>query len=261
MARNKRYIVTIIVLSLLVVIEGLFIFYLSRRPFKRLPGALISPKPKIAIVLDDWGYNLHNLRIAEEIKQPLTMSVLPNLDYSRTVCEELHKRGFEIILHLPMEPREKTDLEKNTIMVSMDQNTIRNIIDADLKNLPYASGVSNHMGSVATEDSTTMTTVFKELKKKKLYFLDSFVSSRSVCYNLARKIKLRFARRDVFLDNQENAPYIKNQIAKLKSKAKIHGQTIGIGHDRKVTIEVLKEVLPELEKEGYQFVYVSELAR
>ncbi|TRZ94120.1 divergent polysaccharide deacetylase family protein [bacterium] len=261
MARNRRHIVTIIVLSLLVVIEGLFILYLSRRPFKRPPGAVILPKPKIAIVLDDWGYNLHNLKIAEEIKQPLTMSVLPNLDYSRTVCEELHKRGFEIILHLPMEPHEKINLEKNTIMVSMDQDTIRNVINSDLTNVLYASGVSNHMGSAATENSATMTVVFKELKKKKLYFLDSFVSSHSVCHNLARKIKLRFARRDIFLDNQENASYIKNQISKLKSKAKIYGQAIGIGHDHKVTLEVLKEVLPKLEKEGYQFVYLSELVR
>jgi len=259
MASTKKYRITIIILSLIVIIEGIIILYLSLRPFKKPASVLVLPKPKIAIVLDDWGYNLHNIRIAEEIKQPLTISVLPNLSYSRAVCQELHKRGFEIILHLPMEPREKTNLEKNTIMVSMDQDTVRNIVAADLKDLTYVSGVSNHMGSVATEDYRTMSAIFKELKKKHLYFLDSFVSSRSVCYNLARKIKLRFARRDIFLDNQENAPYIKNQIAKLKSKAKIYGRAIGIGHDRKITLEVLKEVLPQLEKEGYQFVYLSEL--
>jgi polysaccharide deacetylase 2 family uncharacterized protein YibQ len=41
----------------------------------------------------------------------------------------------------------------------------------------------------------------------------------------------------------------------------VYGQAIGIGHDRKITLEVLKEVMPSIEKEGYKFVFVSELIR
>jgi polysaccharide deacetylase 2 family uncharacterized protein YibQ len=39
------------------------------------------------------------------------------------------------------------------------------------------------------------------------------------------------------------------------------GWAIGIGHDRRNTLEVLKEEMPKLEKEGYKFVYVSELVK
>jgi hypothetical protein len=106
-----------------------------------------------------------------------------------------------------------------------------------------------------------MSIVFKQLKKKGMYFLDSFVSGNSVCLALARKMQVDFAKRDIFIDNQNDPDDIKSQIFKLKLKARIYGQAIGIGHDHKITLDVLKEVMPELEKQGYKFVFLSELVR
>jgi polysaccharide deacetylase 2 family uncharacterized protein YibQ len=261
--RHQGYKIAIGILCLVIIIQWIFIIALTRP--KRVPKPPIRPKVvtikgRIAIVLDDWGYNLNNLPILEQIKYPLTISVLPNLDYSRTISEGLKRQGYEIILHLPMEPHEKHRLEKNTIMTSMDEGGIKEIVALDLNSVLGASGVSNHMGSMATEDSRTMEIIFKELRQRGLYFLDSFVSSRSVCADLAGKAHVRLAKRDVFLDNYQERTYIRNQVYKLKSRAKIFGQAIGIGHDHKITLEVLKEVMPELEKDGYKFVYVSELA-
>lgn len=259
MKGGQRYKIAILILSLVIIFQWVFITKISRP--KKIPKVALAVKGKIAIVIDDWGYNLNNLYILDQIKYPLTASVLPNLNYSKTVAEELHRRGIEIILHLPMEPHEKYRLEKNTIMTSMDDSGIKNILAQDLASVLNAKGVSNHMGSRATEDVRTMEILFKELKKRHLYFLDSIVSSQSICADLARKIGVRFIKRGVFLDNQEEPGYIKNQIYKLKIKARAFGQAVGIGHDRKVTLEVLKETMPELEKEGYRFVFVSELVK
>ena len=173
----------------------------------------------------------------------------------------MRRRGFEIILHLPLEPKENMALEKDTITTAMDGSTINGIIIRDLIGVPYIRGVSNHMGSKVTEDPRTMEFVLKALKKKRLYFLDSYVTADSVCSQVAKKMHVGFVKRDVFLDNEKDAEYIKRQIYKLKTVAGINGQAIGIGHDREVTLSVLKEVMPELEKEGYKFVFVSELVR
>ncbi|MDO8662586.1 MAG: divergent polysaccharide deacetylase family protein [Candidatus Omnitrophota bacterium] len=245
---------------LILVILFALIAFLTRKPQKAVSFKPVI-KGRIAIVLDDWGYNLNNLRSIEEIKYPLTASILPNIAYTRKVAEELHSRGFEVILHLPMEPEEKLSLEKNTIKTSMEKTQILNILDSDLSSIAYADGVSNHMGSKATSDLKTMEVIFKELKNRHLYFLDSFVTSKSVCSDLARKIGLRSFTRDVFLDNLEEREYIKQQIYKLKAKARAKGFAIGIGHDRKVTLEVLREVMPQIAKEGYKFVFLSELSR
>jgi len=256
MAKDKEpYKIIIGLLSLVIVLQWIFI--LGRT--KKMPPPVLPIKGKIAIVIDDWGYNLNNLPLLQQIKYPLTVSVLPNLSYSHTVAGDARQRGFEIILHLPLEPREKLRLEKETITTSMDEPTIRGILKKDLADVSYAAGVSNHMGSRATENTRIMGIIFKELKKRRLYFLDSLVSSDSVGFDLAHKIALGFIKRDIFLDNTETPEYIKGQIYKLKTRARVYGQAVGIGHDRRVTLEVLKEVMPELEKEGYKFVFLSEL--
>jgi polysaccharide deacetylase 2 family uncharacterized protein YibQ len=100
-----------------------------------------------------------------------------------------------------------------------------------------------------------------EAKKRKLYFLDSFVTAKSVCREISAKTKVRFARRDVFLDNQDDPVYIKGQLMKLKNLAKRQRAVIAIGHDRRNTLTVLNQVLPMMRKEGYEFVFVSELVR
>lgn len=250
----------IIIVVLVIIVITLLVFILVSRPRKAQPP-LVKLKGKIAIVIDDWGYSLKNVAIAERIKYPLTAAVLPNLPFSFKAAERLQKKGFEIILHLPMEPKEKYALEKGTIMASMDEQTIKRIMDNALSSVAYAKGVSNHQGSMATEDTRAMGIIFAELKKRDLFFLDSFVTSKSVCYSLARKMRIPFARRDIFLDNSENPAYIRQQLNKLKQRALLHGQAIGIGHDRKNTLAVISELMPEFVKEGYQFVFLSEIER
>jgi hypothetical protein len=244
---------------------GVFIF--SRKPEKppvqvqkvsKVPKAV---KGRIAIVIDDLGYTSKNLSILEDIKYKMTFSVLPNLDYSEEVGSMLHKKGFEVMLHLPMEPEEKENLESNTVLTSMDESKIKTIISSALSSLPHVKGVSNHMGSKVTKDERTLKIILAEFKKRRLYFLDSFVTSKSLGQELAAVMKVEFAKRDIFLDNESDAQYIRGQIEQLKNKARQKGYAIGIGHDRKLTLEVLKEELPKIARDGYKLVFVSDLVK
>jgi uncharacterized protein len=255
--KNKSFIIIALIFILLLFVALILTPLYKKAPVKKVPVA----GGRIAIVIDDWGYHLNNLAIVQEIKQPITCAVLPNLKNSGLVAGELNRLGFEIILHLPMEPKERYRLENNTITAKMNAEGIRNIFEKDLASVIFAKGVSNHMGSRITEDEKVSTLVMAEAKKRNLYFLDSFVTAKSVCRKIARKIKIRFAKRDVFLDNQDNPEYIRRQVLELKNLSRKQGMAIGIGHDRKNTLMVLKEMLGALEGEGYKFVFVSELAK
>jgi polysaccharide deacetylase 2 family uncharacterized protein YibQ len=259
MQKVLKYKIAVVVLSLIIVLQ--YFFIITGRPKKAVRAPEAYLKGRIAIVLDDWGYNLNNMDLVEGIKYPITASVLPGLTYSEAISDELHARGFEIILHLPLEPQEKYRLEKNTIMVSQDEGVIRAILTDDLSKVKFVKGVSNHMGSLATQDPKVMRVIFRELKRRNLFFLDSFASPRSICAELAAETGLPFAKRNIFLDNKSDPGYIREQIHRLKMRARIKGSAIGIGHDRRNTLQVLKEVMPQIEKEGYKFVFVSELAR
>jgi len=232
---------------------------LAVTPLKIKEALPLAIKGKIAIVIDDWGYHINSIDILDAKQFKLTAAILPNLAYTNSVSEELNKRGFEIMLHLPMQPKENIGLEKDTIMTSSPDKDILRIVEQDVREISHVKGINNHMGSLATSDLRTMTLVFKQLNRKHLYYLDSFVSSDSVCEDLAKKFKVSFAKRDIFLDNNPEPEYIRNQISKLKLLAASRGWAIAIGHDRKNTLEVLREELPKIKEEGYKLVYVSEL--
>jgi hypothetical protein len=145
----------------LAALAAIAVLFLLRKPPKR-PAAPPRPhvsvparKPaagRIAIVIDDLGNTAQNFGIFAQIQQPLTVSVIPNLPYSAQAAETLHKK-FEVLLHLPMEPKNGTGLEPDTILAGMDAGAVRRIIGGDLESIRYAKGVNNHMGSKATEDA------------------------------------------------------------------------------------------------------------
>lgn len=258
------YKLTTFLLALLAMVQGIWILQHLRQPLpvkKARPAALVPSQGKIAIVIDDWGYNTNHLGLLQKMRLPVTVSVLPNLPYSEIVAAAARARGFEVIMHLPMEPYEKYRLEQKTIMTTMGPQMIADIIAADLTTVPHARGVNNHMGSRATSDLKTMQALFAELKKRRLYFLDSMVSHESRGSTLARQMNLSFARRDVFLDNSPDEAYILSQLQRLKERAQRKGYAIGIAHDRKVSLEVLSKALPELARDGYKLVFVSELVQ
>lgn len=255
--RNKPLLITVILLFLLIFTAIIL------RPTHKEPATkkalAIKEQGVIAIVIDDWGYHLDNLAILKEISVPLTCAVLPNLKNSGQVAKELKKAGCQIILHLPMQPKGNKSLEKNTITLKMSEQEIENILTQGLSSVIYAQGVSNHMGSAITEDKKIMAEVLTQIKKRKLYFLDSFVTSKSVGRQISALLKVNFAKRDIFLDHQNDPLYIKNQLIRLKSLAKKQKITVAIGHDRKNTLLVLKQILPLMQKEGFRFVFISQI--
>ncbi|HNX81848.1 MAG TPA: divergent polysaccharide deacetylase family protein [Candidatus Omnitrophota bacterium] len=264
---NKNNSLAVFILSVIVVIETVALLILG---FPKPPHKVSPPAPpvapvhkagKIAIILDDWGYSLNNVEPLQNIHVPLTLAILPNLAHSKEIAQHGVRLGDEVILHLPSEPHEKIRLEKRTVLTSMNSATIREIVRSDLNSLQFAKGASNHMGSKVTEDPSAMAAILTELKNQKLYFLDSFVTSKSVGYTMARSMGLPVLKRDVFLDNEEDPEYIRGQLNKLKNKARMYGQAVGIGHDRYITVQVLENEIPQMQKEGFEFVPASDLAR
>lgn len=221
-----------------------------------------SPRPRVAIVLDDFGYNMNNLDALFSTGLPVTLSVLPNLPYSRRVAELARSKGFEVILHLPLEANDKSaPAESDTIRTDMSEKTITSILDQELASMPGLTGISNHQGSKATENVATMSVIIAALKKKDLYFFDSLVTDKSVCRDVAKKFTVRYAKRDIFLDDKMSQDYIEKQVLSLRRVAFRRGSAIAVGHDRKNTLAVLKRMMPELSAEGIEFVTLSDMVQ
>ncbi len=256
---SLNFFLILIIITLLIAVASLV--------FVKQPKKITKIKKKekayqIAIVLDDWGYNINNIGILKDIKQPLTLAILPNLPYSRQIADFARRNKKEIMLHLPLEPEKKESLglEEDTITTNLESSRVREIVEDALESIGSVRGVSNHMGSKATKNPKLMETIFRVLKKKDLYFLDSYTSKQSICWSVSRKLNVPLAVRSIFLDNKDNSEYILNQLNQLANYAKRYGHAIGIGHDNYLTLTIVKDFMQKLESQGAEFVYVSDLA-
>ncbi|MCM8811986.1 MAG: divergent polysaccharide deacetylase family protein [Candidatus Omnitrophica bacterium] len=218
-------------------------------------------KGKIAIVLDDWGYSSRHISSLKTIRQPLAISILPGLPHSEDVALAARSGGHEVMLHIPMEPEDAgAPREEATICAGMSKKEVSRRLEKSLSTVPYARGINNHQGSKATADRKLMKLVLEDVKRRGLFFVDSYVTERSICREVARELEIPFARRSVFLDNSASPVSIRKQLTELAAAASREGAAVGIGHDRPATLAVLKELLPALEEAGYDVVPVSELA-
>lgn len=217
--------------------------------------------PKVAIVIDDMGQDPKKLKELLLLKEPITVAVIPYLRYSREVALQASSNGLEVLLHLPMEPKDTEEHHpgKGALMTAMSAAEVKAQVERDLLSVPNAIGVNNHMGSKFTEDEILMRAVLQVVKKKEMFFLDSRTSSNSVAGRLARELGVRNADRNVFLDNNRDVEYIKGQIAELVSIARKRGKAVGIGHPYPETIEALKETVSGLEGKGVEIVRLSEI--
>ncbi|MEK6531734.1 MAG: divergent polysaccharide deacetylase family protein [Deltaproteobacteria bacterium] len=230
---------------------------------RRETGETPLPAPMVAIVIDDMGGDMGKLRELIGVGSPITFAVLPNLGLSEEVAEEAHKKGYEVIMHLPMEPKDISahDPGEGALLTNMTEKEVRDGFEQNLRSVPHAVGVNNHMGSRFTENEALMRAVLVAVRGKELFFLDSKTTPDSVAKTLASEMGIKTEDRDVFLDNVQDAAYVKAQLQAAVKIARKRGSAIAIGHPYPETIEALKKTVPELRRSGIDVVSLSHVLK
>jgi len=216
--------------------------------------------PKVALIIDDLGYD-RDLAVAFfRLDLPLSFSVLPLAPHTDAIVREAHKRGRELILHLPMEPKDLPSFNPGAgaLLTDMDERDIRRTIGDHLERISRARGVNNHMGSNFTVREDKMGIVLSELKKRNLFYIDSRTTTQTVAYDLAKQMGVPVAKRNVFIDNHLTQKSMKFQMERLLGMARHSGAAIGIAHPHEETLQLLKKYLPRLKKD-VKMVPVSDL--
>lgn len=226
----------------------------------RLPAG--NGGPRIAIVIDDVGYASEPIYRLLGATKGITFAVLPYGPHAKELAEEIHSQGAEVMLHLPMQPEGEPGgfSKEGMLLESMDAAALRALVASGLDKVSHAAGVNNHMGSVLTARSDPMRIVMGELAVRRLFFLDSRTTAKSVAYRLAREAGVPASERDVFLDDLADKQAIVAQLARLETLAVRHGSAIAIGHPYPETVEALLEWLPGLEDKGLELVPASRLS-
>ena len=219
-------------------------------------------RPKVAIIIDDLGYNPDLAFSFLKLNLELSFSILPSAPFTDIIVREANKKGREILLHQPMEPKDypSVDPGRGALLLSMNEMDIRQVLDQNLKEIAGAKGVNNHMGSSFTENREKMKVILRELKNRGLFYVDSRTTKGAVGFEQAKRIGVAAAERTVFLDNNPDPKAICVQIERLLEVAENFGSAIGIGHPYHETFEIIEKYQGRL-REGFDVVPVSKLVR
>jgi polysaccharide deacetylase 2 family uncharacterized protein YibQ len=221
-------------------------------------------EPRIAIVIDDFGYARNGVaRSLIEMNLPLSISILPGLPHTRNVLAMARDAGRCTLLHLPMQA-EELDQKPDTdpVRTDMSEAEIRELVEGYLDGMDGVDGVNNHQGSLATADSRVMEATLGPVRDRDLFFLDSLTSPKSVAYNTARELGVPTARNTIFLDDDtEDAAVVEERLVELLRMATRSGSAVGIGHPHRWTLEALENSRALLRDYGVELVPVCELVQ
>jgi len=215
---------------------------------------------RLAIIIDDLGSDLAAAEAVFALGYPLTISVLPNHEHSTEIAEEAHRRGLQVMLHLPMQSVANETPESRELRPGMSTPEVVSLVDQFLQNVPDAAGVNNHQGSQATADATLMDELMPVLRDHRLFYVDSRTTAATVAYDTAQDFGVRAAFRNVpFLDDVRDVAAVRKQLKLALRGAREKGEAVAIGHPHPATLEALRGVLPEVQAQGVRLVLASEL--
>ncbi len=218
---------------------------------------------RLAIIIDDMGSSLTEAHSLAAIKVPLTFSIIPGLRNDKDVASYAAVHKIETLIHVPMQPKgwPAHRLEANGLLVAMADDELRERMSWFVQQFPGAVGVNNHMGSEFTEQEEKMVVVLQTLKNRNLFFIDSVTSQGSSGFRVAQRLGIKTAKRNVFLDNEQERSYILGQLNQAVMLARKNGSAIAICHPHPETIAALAAALPELAGRGIRLVPASQLVK
>ncbi len=209
------------------------------------------------IIIDDLGYDLATGKAIAELPIPLTLAIIPFSPHAQTIAQLAKQHGKEVIIHSPMSSIDGRAIDPGGLHSDMNRAEFDQALELQLAELPEATGLNNHMGSLLTQKPEAMTWLMQQLKQRQLFFVDSRTTPESIALTTALNNQVTAWRRDVFLDHYRDPLLIENQLHVLAKKAKQQGLAVAIGHPYEETIEALNRHWQIMTDEGITLVTPS----
>lgn len=222
----------------------------------------LAQAPRIAIIIDDLGYQLAAGQRAVNLPGPVACAVLPQTPRGAMLARAAFAQGKDVLLHLPLQAMtegESAETEPGAILLDMSRTEFARSFAASIASVPHAVGVSNHQGSLLTQHPGHMSWLMEEIEAQgALFFVDSYTTHRSIALALALEGGVPAVRRDVFLDPDRSPETLRREFDRLKDLSRRRGMAVGIGHPYPATLGFLEAELPKLAGEGYELVGIRE---
>ncbi|WP_244364245.1 divergent polysaccharide deacetylase family protein [Paenibacillus cellulositrophicus] len=225
----------------------------------------MKPDKKVAIIIDDFGNGQGGTEEMLSLPIKLTVAIMPFLPTSKADAELAHKQGHDVIVHMPMEPKQGNPkwLGPGAITSNMSNEEIRQRVEEAIDNVPYAVGMNNHMGSKITGDERIMSIVLEVCRERGLFFVDSKTNYHSVVGKLAVQMGMPPVANNIFLDDRHTVSHVSKQMKAVETWASEHQNCVTIGHvgvQGEKTAEAIRQSITSMQN-SVSFVGISDLVR
>ena len=213
------------------------------------------PKPKLCIIIDDMATR-EQVKALKATGLKLTPSFFPpDSTHPKT---PILAREFEFFMvHLPLSAQHYANEELQTLYTSDTYEYILAEIARIKRSFSGLKFINNHTGSLFTSDTQAMRRLFRALQKHELVFVDSVTTSATKGAFVAKEFNQKPIKRDIFLDNDNKTPAIKDKIKEAVQIAHKNGFAIAIAHPKKNTFKALTQSKDLLQ--SVELVYLDEL--
>ncbi len=229
-------------------------------PFTVLADCSPPGDGRLAIIIDDLGYNLSRGQQIAELPAPITLAIIPGTPHARALSEHGQRWGKEIIVHMPMTSAHEQVSDPLVLTANLTDSSFDVLITSALNDVPGATGMNNHMGSALTENTDAMRRFMTFLSAHDMFFIDSRTTAGTVAADIAAELGVPNASRSIFLDNDRDRLQIENKLKRAIELAELTGSAIAIGHPYGETLDVLRDALPRMT-ERVTLTPASEIAR
>ncbi|QIZ78260.1 divergent polysaccharide deacetylase family protein [Ferrimonas lipolytica] len=211
---------------------------------------------QMALIIDDVGERALDKQTLA-LPHKVTLSFLPHSRFGRDFAMLGWLQQRELMLHLPMATVGVKDPGPWAITPNQDKWQVQYRVKKALADIPFVTGINNHMGSAVTPDPERMAWVMEEIAKKPMFFVDSLTTSDSQAHAQALRYGIDSIKRHVFLDPQPGIEVLEQQWLRAQTIALKYGKVVVIGHPYPDTMAFLQHKIPQLDQ--IELVSVAEL--
>ena len=213
---------------------------------------------RLAIVIDDVGREMVQLKRLLRLPASLTYAILPHAPHTKASLARIRRTGREYILHLPMQPESGSQITDEPIVLRTGK-PVAPVLDECLRRVPGAKALNNHMGSLYTSRPDAVRALVDMVRRRGLWLLDSRTSPNSRMCTVASRLGVTCVSRDLFLDDPNDTATIRDRLLVAAKRARQRGWAVAIGHPHPSTVNVLESVLAS-GKLGVHLVSLSAIA-
>lgn len=237
----------------------------------------LSKHINVAVVFFNFGHG----ELVDELKilrlpLKLNVAVAPFFSNSDTIVAESVKRGHELILYMPMEPKFHPVLggsardiefsnyvEEHGIVVTHTPEVVKERLKRAVNYFSPAkiSGITNFRGFKIIRKSSIMNTIVQYANKNDLYFL----YKESLEYPGISDIKAMSTKEggvvvyDFFIDSRNNPDAIRETFERAVAHARRTGNVVIIARPSEHTYNFFSNNLKRFEEEKIDFIFLTSL--